>query len=159
MRRILPHSLWLGHAGDVWALRDLLNAGIEALIDLALNEPLPLLTRELAYCRFPLIDGMGNSPWVLRAAVTTTANLLRAKVPTLVYCSAGMSRTLAIAAAALAFLTGQSPSNCLSELSRERPADVSPALWQEVVEAVGLTPESDPTSPCDTPSSAPPSSS
>ena len=40
------------------------------------NEPLPSLPRELAYCRFPLIDGPGNPSWLVRAAVETVAYLV-----------------------------------------------------------------------------------
>src|SRR5262249_26770590 len=78
------------------------------LIDLALEEPPVPLTRELVYCRFPLLDGAGNSPWLLRAALDTTAALLASRVPTLVFCGAGMSRSPAVAAAALAIVEGHS---------------------------------------------------
>jgi hypothetical protein len=47
------------------------------------------LTRELVYCRFPLVDGAGNPPWLLRAAVETVAGFVRAGVPTLVFCGPG----------------------------------------------------------------------
>ncbi len=62
MRQIPPYSLWLGHAGHVRDLRTVLAAGIVALVDLALDEPPASLTRELVYCRFPLVDGPGNPP-------------------------------------------------------------------------------------------------
>src|SRR5262245_15566735 len=102
MRRVASYSLWLGNVGDTRDLRKILDAGIAALVDLALEEPPAKITRELVYCRFPLVDGGGNSPWLLRAAVETTAGFVRSRTPTLVYCGAGMSRSLIIAAAALA---------------------------------------------------------
>jgi hypothetical protein len=132
MRTIAPHSLWLGHVGDARDLRGVLNAGIAALVDLALNEPPATVTRELVYCRFPLVDGSGNAPWLLRAAVETTAGLLHSETPTLVYCASGMSRSLVIAAAAIARLTNRSPDHCLAEIALTGPHDVSPALWQDV---------------------------
>jgi protein-tyrosine phosphatase len=132
MRQILPHLLWLGHAGDGRDLRRVLVAGIEALVDLAREEP-PLAThRELIYCRVPLEDGTGNPPALLRLAIRTAADLLAARVPTLVFCGAGMSRTPAVAAAALAVHLRQPPEECLILLKEAGPADVSPGLWQDV---------------------------
>src|SRR5688572_12689172 len=93
VRQVPGYPLWLGHAGDARDLRTVLEAGILAVVDLALNEPPAAVTRELVYCRFPLVDGPGNPPWLLRAAVETVAGLVRSDTPTLVYCGAGMSRT------------------------------------------------------------------
>src|SRR5688500_1244777 len=102
MRQVASYPLWVGNRGDVRDFRDIFQAGIVALIDLALNEPPVPVPRELVYGRFPLIDGSDNPPWLLRAAVDTTAHLLRSGVSTLVICSAGISRSPAVAAAALA---------------------------------------------------------
>lgn len=136
MRQIQPHSLWLGHVEDARDLRAVHEAGIAALVDLAANElPVPI-TRDLAYCRFPIVDGMGNSRELLRLAIQVTADLVRAGTPTLVFCSAGMSRTPAIAAAALAMITGRSPDECLAEVARGAPADVAPGLWAEIKQLV-----------------------
>jgi protein-tyrosine phosphatase len=137
MRKVAPYSLWLGHVGDVRDLRRVLDAGIAALVDVALNEPAATITRELAYCRFPLMDGSGNAPGLLRAAVEATVGLLHTQTPTLVYCASGMSRSLAIAAAAVARISNRTADECLGELARLGPHDVSPALWQEVCAAVG----------------------
>src|SRR5262245_25290362 len=136
MRQIPPYSLWLGHVGDARDLRGLLDAGIAALVDLALNEPPVAVTRELVYCRFPLVDGADNPVWLLRAAVETTAALLRANVPTLVFCSGGISRTPAVAACALAHLKGLPAEECLADLARDGKCDVSTTLWLDLVAAV-----------------------
>jgi protein-tyrosine phosphatase len=135
MRRISPHPLWLGHVGDVADLRKVLDAGIAALVDLALNEPPPRIPRDLIYCRFPLVDGVGNDTALLRFAVRTVAGLLADRTPTLVYCTAGMSRSPAVAAAALAQFTGQTPLACLEQIAEGRPHDVSPGLWQDILGA------------------------
>jgi protein-tyrosine phosphatase len=132
MHQIPRSSLWLGHVGDVHDVRAVLSADILAVVDLAANEPPVSLPRELLYCRFPLVDGAGNAPWLLRAAVETVAGLLRAAVPTLVYCSAGMSRSPAVAAAALAAVSGRSPEACLAMMSQSGATDVSPGLWQDL---------------------------
>jgi protein-tyrosine phosphatase len=123
--------LWIGHIGDVWDPRALLSAGIRTVIDLALNEPPVLLPRELIYCRFPLVDGIGNPPWLLHAAVACIANFLRSDITTLVYCSAGMSRSPCIAAAALARVRGCSAEEALTWVAKSRPVDVAPGLWAE----------------------------
>jgi len=132
MRPIAGFSLWLGHAGDVRDLRAVLSTGIVAVIDLALSEPPATVTRELVYCRFPLIDGAGNPPWLLTAAIDCVAGLLRSDTPTLVACGAGMNRSPVIAAAAIARVRGCSPVEALLLVSESGPVDVSPGLWNEV---------------------------
>jgi hypothetical protein len=132
MRSIDDHNIWLGNIGDVRNPAALMAAGIGAVIDLACNESPVTLPREMIYCRFPIVDGAGNPPWLLRAAIETLAALMRAGVPTLVYCGAGMSRTPAIAAAGLALATGVTPRDALTLVCGNGPADVSSALWGDV---------------------------
>lgn len=134
MREIIPQQLWLGNALDREPRR-LYDMGITALVDLAVEELQAHLTRDLMYCRFPLVDGAGNSPEVLTAAIEMTASLIRKQVPTLVTCAAGMSRSPAIIAATLAFLHDDSPDDCLQRLIAGHPHDVSPSLWGEVKSA------------------------
>lgn len=136
MRPIPGYPLWLGNVGDVWDAEAVLSAGIRAVVDLALNEPPAVLPRELVYCRIPLLDGAGNPPWLLRAAVETVAGLLRSGVPTLVYCGAGMSRAPCIAGTALAMVRGCSAAEGLVLVTQAGPKDVTPALWQEVQAAL-----------------------
>ena len=93
MRQILPHSLWLGHARDAQDFKRVFDLGISALVQLAVEEPALQQPRELICCRFPLVDGPGNEIVVLNLAITTLANLLEQKVPTLVTCGAGLSRS------------------------------------------------------------------
>ena len=62
MRSAIPYCLWVGNVMDVDSFSSVLDVGIEALVDLGLNEKPVQLTRELIYCRFPLNDGGGNSP-------------------------------------------------------------------------------------------------
>jgi hypothetical protein len=132
MRQVRGYPLWLGHVGDVRDLRAVLSTGILAVVDLALNEPPATVTRELVYCRFPLLDGSGNAPWLLRAAVETVAGLLRSKTPTLLFCGAGVSRTPIIAAAAIAHLRSCSLTEAVSVVAQSGPADLSAGLLAEV---------------------------
>lgn len=136
MRQLKPHLLWIGHAGDGRNLKAILDEGIDAIVDLALSEsPVPVL-REVVYCRFPMLDGPGNSAWLVRAALDTIVQLLKARVPTLVFCSAGMSRSPALAAAALARHLERDAAECLTFVTQGAPSDVSPELWKSVVEAL-----------------------
>jgi hypothetical protein len=50
-------------------------------------------------------------------------------VPTLLYCSAGLSRSPAIAAVALAFHTRRQLDECLRSVGKCRRPDISPGLW------------------------------
>jgi hypothetical protein len=132
MRRIQPYALWLGHRGDIRDLRVVHAQGIRAVIDLALEEPPVATPRELMYCRLPLLDGAGNTAWLLDTAVNTTAQLLRAGIPTLVCCSNGMSRTPTIAVAAIAKVCGCSLSEAITIISSGGGVDASPGLWTDV---------------------------
>jgi hypothetical protein len=137
MRRVPGYSLWLGHAGDVRDVRVLLSTGIVAVVDLAIQEAPAPLTRELAYLRFPLVDGPGNPPWLLRTAVETVAGLLRNDIPTLVGCGAGLSRSPCIAGAAIARIRNCPADEGLAIALGSAPADVSPGLWADIRRTVG----------------------
>jgi protein-tyrosine phosphatase len=132
MRPLPQTCLWLGHRGDVRDLGAIVDAGIVALIDLADNEPVLTITRELVYCRFPLIDGAGNPAWLLGAAIGCVEQMLRLGIPTLIVCSAGMSRSPLIAAAGLARWRGCSLEECLEVIRLTGPMDLSPGLLGEV---------------------------
>ncbi|HSQ58804.1 MAG TPA: hypothetical protein VLM40_23995, partial [Gemmata sp.] len=59
--------------------------------------------------------------------------LVRLKVPTLGACDAGMSRSVVIAAAALWNRTShESPDDVLRRIAEGGPADVHPALWNDL---------------------------
>lgn len=136
MRQISPHVLFVGDRGDVRDLVALRRAGVSAIVDLAVNESPLNPPREMVYCRFPLDDGAGNSRAVLRSAMEAVATLLRNKIQTLVVCSAGMSRAPSVAAGAVSLVTGVSARECLAEVVRGGPADVSPGFWGELVAVV-----------------------
>ncbi len=132
MRRVGEYPLWIGTARDARDLRAVLDAGIEAIVDLAMDEPpVQLLTRELVYLRFPLIDGPGNPTWSLRTATTVLVELVQAGVPTLVACGAGMSRSPCLAASAIAAIEQRPMASVLALMSG--PIDASPELMRELI--------------------------
>jgi hypothetical protein len=132
MNQITPYPLWVGHAGDGRAFQEIFGRGIKAIVQLALEEPPLQSPRELVYLRFPLLDGSGNAPTVLHLAISCVATLMQHGTPTLVCCGAGMSRSPAIVAAALATVEGADVELCLRRIIESHPADVSPGLWEEV---------------------------
>jgi protein-tyrosine phosphatase len=132
MNQIKPYSLWLGHAGDGRDFRPVLDAGIQALVDLSREEPPAEPPRELIYCRFPLLDGVGNEESLLDLAISTLASLVRMRIPTLVCSDFGLSRSPAVAAAALALAHHEAPEDCLERVAQQHRSDVSPGLWSEI---------------------------
>ena len=132
VRQFQPHRLWIGHAGDAGNARPLFDAGIKAVVDLAVEEPPSRPPRELIACRFPLVDGAGNDPDTLLLAVRTIATLIQGQVPTLVCCGVGMSRAPALTAAALSLVQRLTPAQCLERVAQQYPCDVNAALWEEI---------------------------
>jgi protein-tyrosine phosphatase len=132
MRQIGNLRLWTGHVGDLRDPQPIIDAGILAVVDLALEERATVLPRNLVYCRFPLIDGPGNSAALMRAAVETVACLLRLSTPTLICCGAGMSRSPCIAGAAIALTGGYAFDEGLKLVSSSGPIDISPGLWADI---------------------------
>ena len=132
MDQILPHRLWIGHAGNGNDLSLLHRVGIEVLVQVAIEEPPILPPRELVFLRYPMIDGTGNRPEIIDQAVRSVSFWIDRHVPILVCCSAGLSRSPSIVAAALSRSGHGTPESCLIRLETYRRIDVSPGLWSEV---------------------------
>jgi len=140
-REIHPERLFIGNALEARDLRLLFEHQISAVVDLAVNEPPAQLAREMIYCRIPILDGEGNSQAILETAISCVVSLAEQNFRTLVACSAGMSRSPAIAAAAIAILDQSSPDACLKAITTNAPHDVSPLLWSSVLRAHGAASE------------------
>ena len=134
MQQIQPDLLWIGNAGDLRDPSALHRLGIVAVVDVAFEQPISNLPRELIYCRFPLIDGGGNDRSVLLQAIRTTAELITGGKKTLIACSAGMSRSPSIAVFALASFLKKDPTELAEELSRETTLELSGSLWKELMD-------------------------
>lgn len=140
MREVIPGLIWIGNARDMQNVTFVLNHEILAIVQLAIEEPPCVFPREISYCRFPMLDGAGNTPWLLKTALQTVSTLIRMKVPTLVGCSGGMSRSPAVVAAAISLAMKESPDGWLKKIAASGPHDVAPALWNDLrlcVEASG----------------------
>lgn len=132
MHEIQSGLLWLGHALDVREPLPLFEAGIAAVVDVAFEEPAPQLPRQLVYCRFPLNDGGGNDPALLLQAVQTLVDVLGSGTPTLVVCSAGMSRSPTIAAFALAAHLSQEADDMIARIADIKTLELNGALSSDV---------------------------
>jgi protein-tyrosine phosphatase len=132
MHEVIPGQLWIGNAADARQPADLLQTGIRAVVDLAYEELPPALLRELILIRVPLTDGEGNSPKSLELAISSVEQLLRSATPTLVACSAGLSRSPLIAAAAISRVEQIALQPALRRIQQVSPLDVSPRLLGEV---------------------------
>lgn len=136
MRQIAGLSLWVGNASDARNPELLDQFGIQAVVDLAVNESSALLPREVVYCRFPLFDGAQNPEWLLRAAVDSVAHFLRSQIRVLVACSAGLSRSPSISAAAIAVTQGCSPQEAIRMVAIDGHTDVSGVLWEDICQVL-----------------------
>jgi protein-tyrosine phosphatase len=132
VRQVPREFIWIGNAGDLDDIRSIHSAGIQAVVELADNEPSASLPRSLIRARFPIADGGENHSWLLRMAVDFVAGLMLNRVPTLVCCSAGMSRSVLISAAAISKTSEKFFSESLGVVTREGPADVSPQLLMQI---------------------------
>ena len=132
MNQIPPHQLWIGSAADLRDWRRLYDAGIRAIVHLAYEDLPPALPHDLILCRFPLVDGDDNAAELLRASIVTLTRLLERKFACLVCCQAGMSRSPAIAAAALSRLLQQSFEASVAEISRHHRNNIHLGLRAQV---------------------------
>ncbi len=135
MRKIAAR-IWIGNAHEARNLHLIQSTGIEAVVDLAIEEPPARTSRDMIYSRVPISDGSGNSAVRIRFAVDTICGLVSADVPILVACSAGMSRSPVLVAAAIFQLRGCSFEEALSQVVASGSADVSAAFLKDVVEAL-----------------------
>lgn len=132
MREVIAGKLWLGNARDGRDPRELLDLEIEAVVDLAYEEPPAVLPRGMIYCRIPLVDGGGNDQRMLHLAILATTELIRREIETLVVCGAGMSRSPSVVAASLAIIENTSPESCLQRVTAGTSHEVAPNFWADV---------------------------
>lgn len=132
MTQIIPYPLWIGTPGDLKDWRRLYDLGIRAVVQLAYEEPALTLPRDFIVCRFPLLDGPHNDTDLLKLAVTTLTHLVDNKFATLVCCQAGLSRSPALAAAALARVGGEPFADAVRRIASFRPCDMHPELYNQL---------------------------
>jgi len=132
IRKIADSPLWIGPSVVLNDPRGVCELGIAAVVCVA-PELLPQQwPRDLTVVRTPLSDDGENAPDPLRRAVEIVSGLIADSVPTLVVCSMGYSRSIAVAAAAIAACEDAEPDDILRRIAVTMPADISPALWESL---------------------------
>ncbi len=131
MIHLSPYPLWIGASGATKDLRRLYDLGVRAVVQLAYEEPPHDLPHDFIACRFPLIDG-DNDAEVLRLAVHTMTRLIEGKFATLVCCQAGLSRSPAVVAAALARWKKESFIDTVNHLATFHGWDIHPLLFAQL---------------------------
>ncbi|GAB3319141.1 protein phosphatase [Haloplanus rallus] len=127
MHAITPH-LHVGDRADARDVESMLDAGVTAVLRLTHGAP-PAYPDSVTLVERPLVDGPQNDPSNVRDAVDRLTTLLDADETVLVHCSAGSSRSVAVAAAALARLNGTDVETALERLRSVHPdAEPHPAL-------------------------------
>lgn len=137
MISIWNQQLWIGNAFDARNTSNLHEHEINTVVDLALEEAPVQPPREVIYLRFPIHDGVGNDTELLRTIVQTLVKLLSSgSARVLVSCSAGLSRSPIVSAAAIASLKNISLRDSLQDIQSNLRTDISPALYADVATIV-----------------------
>lgn len=133
MQCVIDNRLWIGNSSEARDVANLIDQDFKVIVDLAVEAPPAVLSRELTYLRFPIYDGIGNDKKVLAGAIQTIAFMLSQEdIKIAVSCSMGLSRSPAIVAAALALRENQAAEDSLTQINNKVACDVSPGLWSEV---------------------------
>ncbi|WP_251330013.1 dual specificity protein phosphatase family protein [Haloplanus pelagicus] len=128
MRRQLTDRLYVGDRTAARNIEDLTEAGITAVLRLTHGTP-PPYPDSLTVIERPLVDGPQNDLSNFRVATDRLTALLDADETVLVHCSAGSSRSVAVAGAVLARREGVDVETALTRLQSVHPeADPHPAL-------------------------------
>ena len=136
MHEVHPNLLWIGHALELRNPRALFSLGISAVVDVAYEELPAQLPRQLIYCRFPINDGGGNDPALLRQTIQTLVDLWIAGTPVLVGCSAGLSRSPIFSAMALSVCLDQSPVEVINRIAAVKSLEISGVLWHDALQVL-----------------------
>ncbi|MBL8822087.1 MAG: dual specificity protein phosphatase family protein [Planctomycetia bacterium] len=136
MRNIPGETIWIGHAGDLKNPQALYDLGIEAVVELADSETFATLPRDLIRLRIPLSDGGDNPLWKLKLGAITVAELIRSNISVMLCCSAGMSRSVCIAAGSLSIVRKITLVEALKQVTSHGPADISPMLLEQLRQAL-----------------------
>lgn len=110
-------ALFVGDSEDAHDTVSVDDAGVTVVLSLTHTTP-PSGGYRVVDC--PLVDGPRNDPAAFAAAVETLVALLEAGECVLVHCSAGASRSVAVAAAALACVDGRPVDDALDAVCAAR---------------------------------------
>ena len=135
MIEIRSQKLWIGNAIEIRDMQLIANSKVAAIVDLALEEKPAQPPRHLSYLRFPLSDSNANDILTLALSVNTICQLVENEVPTVVACSAGLSRAPTVTAFALAKHLGDDPSTVVQRVAKMKQLDINPLFWAQTEHA------------------------
>ena len=127
MDRVAP-GLWVGSLADASDAAALREAGIGTVVRLTHESPAGGTAGPTVH-EHPMVDGPRNDPEGFAGAVHETLAALERGETTLVHCSAGASRSVSVAATALAVHEGVDLREAFARVGAAREeADPHPAL-------------------------------
>lgn len=115
-------GLFVGAVGDAGDKALMCEYGVEAIISLTHDSPDDGFHSDLEVVRLPMKDGPQNDQQVFEQAVIHVLSRLRAGDNVLVHCSAGASRSPAVAATALALYKEVGLETALEQVANRRNA-------------------------------------
>jgi protein-tyrosine phosphatase len=130
-------NLYVGGLDAAGSPELLTSEGITAVLKLTHSAPESPYPEPVTVADRPLVDGPRNDVENFRDAVGRLTTLLEAGETVLVHCSAGSSRSGAVAAAALARRDDVDVETALARIEREKPdVDPHPALREHARQVV-----------------------
>ena len=111
----------------------LLRTGVAAIVDLAVEEPIPTMPRVINYARFALTDEGEEAEPIIGGALRLVSSFVADRLPIAVCCNAGLNRSPTIAAVGIALALKSEAREELQTIAGLKAVDVNPALWSRVV--------------------------
>jgi len=115
-------GLFVGTAEDAGAGALLCEQGVETIVSVTHSGPDGGFPAGVTVERVPMMDGPRNEQQRFDRAVTHVLSCLEAGTCVLVHCSAGASRSPAVAATALALHDGVTLDEAFEQVANRRPA-------------------------------------
>lgn len=128
----VAQNLFVGTAGDATDESTLRAHGIEVIVSLTAASPAEDVPAAVTLVEVPMMDGPQNSREAFETAVAAVGSRLATGEKTLLHCSAGASRSPAVAAAALALHRDSELEAAFQQILTRRPeADPHDALIRQ----------------------------
>jgi atypical dual specificity phosphatase len=128
----VAQNLFVGTTADATDESTLRAHDITVIVSLTASSPTENVSPEVTLVEVPMMDGPRNSREAFETAVDAVESRLAAGDRTLIHCSAGASRSPAVAAAALALHRDGELKTALQQVLNRRPeADPHDALIRQ----------------------------
>lgn len=120
MREIVD-GLFVGDVQDAGRPDELRRRGVTSVVTLLHSDPDEPYPESVTVHRYPLVDGPQADRETFTDASNRLRELLAANETVFCHCSAGVSRSASVAAAALAVRSGESFEAALQRVERAKP--------------------------------------